>query len=247
MIDIHCHILPSIDDGANSLSESVELCSIAERQNLSTVIATPHFSDYDAVEDFIALRDSRLEELNEALGEMNIDTVVKTGCELYLDEMIFSAPSLDGVTLNKSRYMLCEFSLRSFDIDEALSWIDELIRRGYTPILAHPERYSVFHRAPEFINEFTKKKMLFQVNSDSLTGGNGRACFNIACDMLMKNAVDFIGSDAHSPDYRPNDILRKSKYFPDFLDIETLERLLETNPQAVLDDRMIHIPDRGII
>ena len=247
MIDIHSHILPGIDDGAKTTEDAIDLCRIAEGQGLTSVIATPHFASYDEVDIFVETRDEKLSLLKEALEYYDIDLPVFTGCELYLDEVIFSAPSLDKVTLNNSRYMLCEFSLRHFDCDEALSWIDELIKRDYVPIISHPERYSTFLHTPEFINEFSKKNVLFQLNADSLTGGNGRGCFNLACEMLENNLIDFIASDAHSAKYRPNDLLNKSKYFPDFLEIETLERLLEENPKLVLEDRLIHIPERGII
>ena len=86
--------------------------------------------------------------------------------------------------------------------------------------------------------------MLFQINADSLTGGNGKACFALACEMLERNLIDFIASDAHSAKYRPNDLLTKSKFFPDFLEIETLEKLLEENPALVLSDRKIILPER---
>ncbi len=247
MIDIHCHVLHKIDDGAKDLGEAVRLCSIAERQGLTDIIVTPHFADYDSIDEFVSLREERLNELTETLEEEDIELNIKTGCELYLDEMIFSAPDLDRVTLNNSRYMLCEFSLRHFDFDEALSWIDELIHRDYVPVIAHPERYNTFLRAPEFINEFASRKVLFQLNADSLTGGNGKSCFSLACLMLENNLIDFIGSDAHSPDFRANDLLTKSKYFPDFIERETLEKLLEENPASVLGDRRIILPERGVI
>ena len=88
---------------------------------------------------------------------------------------------------------------------------------------------------------------MFQLNADSLTGGNGKGCFSLACAMLERNLADFIGSDAHSPIFRPNDLLTKSKYFPDFVEIETLEKLLEENPALVLGDKKIVLPERGII
>ena len=247
MIDMHCHILHGIDDGARTLDEALALCAIAEKQGITGIITTPHFADYDEVGDFIRVRGNRLEQLKIELDAMDSDLEIFTGCELYLDELIFSAPDLDAVTLNNSRYMLCEFSLRDFDCGDALEWIDELIRRGYTPILAHPERYGTFHRTPEYINDFAEKKILFQLNADSLTGDNGRACFALACEMLRNNLADFIGSDAHSAKYRPNDLMNKTKYFPDFIDYDTLEKLLDINPSLVINDKRITPPERGII
>ena len=247
MIDIHCHVLHGIDDGADNLQDAVRLCSIAESQGLTDIIVTPHFADYEQVGEFIALRDEKLGELRDALKEEEIELNIQSGCELYLDEMIFAAPDLDGVTLGNSRYMLCEFSLNRFYYADALDWLDVLIDRGYTPILAHPERYKPFMHEPAMINEFASRNILFQLNMDSLTGGNGRHCFKLACEMLEKNLVDFIASDAHSPDDRPNDLLTKSKYLPDFVDYAVFEKLLEGNPKKVLNNELIEIPERGII
>jgi len=236
-----------MDDGAQSLNEALALCTLAEKQGITDIIATPHFADYDEVEEFTALRNSRLDELVSALNDEGIELNIRAGCELYLDEMIYSAPNLDSVTLNGSRYMLCEFSLRNFDSDEALGWIDELIRRDYVPVIAHPERYNTFLRVPEYLNAFVSRNVLFQLNADSLTGGNGKACLRLACEMLTRNLIDFIGSDAHSAKYRPNDLLTKSKYFPDFLKTETLEKLLDENPALILGDRRIPLPERGVL
>ncbi len=247
MVDMHCHILHGIDDGARTIDDALSLCHIAQRQGITDIIVTPHFADYEKVESFVRYRDNKLEELKIELEAEESELRLFAGCELYLDEIIFSAPDLDAVTLNNSRYMLCEFSLSGFDCDEALSWIDELIRRDYVPILAHPERYETFLRVPEFINEFAQRNILFQVNADSLTGGNGKKCFALACEMLRLNLVDFIGSDAHSPKYRPNDLLNKTEYFPDFIDNETLEKLLNENPELVIADRKIILPERGVI
>lgn len=247
MIDMHCHILHGIDDGARNIEESLALCDIAERQGITEIIVTPHFAEYDEVDGFIRLRNNRLEQLKIELDGMESDLKLYAGCELYLDEMIYSAPDLDGVTLNNSRYMLCEFSLNGFDCDEALNWVDELIRRGYVPILAHPERYETFLRIPEFINEFAQKGVLFQLNADSLTGGNGKRCFALSCEMLRNNLVDFLGSDAHSPRRRANDLMNKIKRFPDFIENETLERLLNENPSLVIKDKKIILPERGTI
>jgi protein-tyrosine phosphatase len=247
MIDIHSHVLHDTDDGARSLEDAVKLCLIAEEQGITDIILTPHFADYEQIEQFVSHRDNKLKELLSALEYEGIDVNIHTGCELYLDDYIYSAPNLDAVTLCRSRYMLCEFSLRHFDIDEALGWIDELIKRGYTPILAHPERYRPFIHTPEFLNEFVSRKILFQVNADSLTGENGKKCFNLACELLENNLVDFISSDAHSPDARPNNLLTKSKYFPDFLETEALEKLLNENPALVIGDRKIFLPERGVL
>ena len=109
MIDIHSHIIFNIDDGVQSIEESVELCRQAADNGYKAIVATPHFTDYRNIEEFIWARDSKLDLIREELSEEQIDITLYSGAELYLSRGIFTAGDLDELTVNKSRYMLCEF------------------------------------------------------------------------------------------------------------------------------------------
>ena len=97
-----------------------------------------------------------------ALEEEGIPLRLLAGAELFLSNKIFTAENLDDLTINDSRYMLCEMPLGPFRTDNVLMWFDELLDRGYTPILAHPERYLVFHEDFSLIDEILERPILLQ-------------------------------------------------------------------------------------
>lgn len=211
MIDIHSHILFDIDDGAKTPEESVELCRGAYEGGYKIITATPHFSDYRSISSFVCERNAKIQELRDMLLEENIPIKIAAGAELYLSDRIYYADNLDALTLNGSRYMLCEMPLGPFDVSRAPQWMDELISRGYVPVLAHPERYIEFHRTPFIIDEFLDRGVIFQVNIDSLIGRNGEAPQMMAVDMVTRKIAMLIGSDAHDTLYRHTRLREKLK------------------------------------
>lgn len=247
MIDMHCHILPGIDDGAKNLEQAVELCMIAENQNITSLIATPHFIDYDNLDSFLQMRETAYNSLVRAKNAAGLKTEIFLGAELFLDDHLYFAPNIDELTLNSSRYILGEFSLHAFDAHAAVTAVEELIARGYVPVIAHPERYITFQRNPQLINDLAQLGVLFQINADSLLGLNGPDAFELSCAMCIENLVDLIGSDAHSPSFRANDLLDKSQYFPEIFDFDQLDLMLKINPRKIIEDKDILPVKRGLL
>lgn len=239
MIDIHSHILFNIDDGAETLEDSVKLCRDAADNGVKLITATPHFFDYSHIRSFVSERNHKISVLREILDEEDIPISVAAGSELFLNDKVFSAGDLDALTINGSRYMLCEFPLGPFDIDRAPLWIDELISRGYTPIVAHPERYIEFHRNLYIIDELLDREVVFQVNIDSLTGKNGEEPQKMAVDMVMRKIALLIGSDAHDTEYRHTRIREKFKDLPEFIDERILLDCMDKNAKAILKNEEI--------
>lgn len=239
MIDIHSHILFNIDDGAETLEESVKLCRDAADNGVKLITATPHFFDYSHIRSFVGERNHKISVLREILDEEDITISVAAGSELFLNDKVFSAGDLDALTINGSRYMLCEFPLGPFDIDRAPLWIDELISRGYTPIVAHPERYIEFHRNLYIIDELLDREVVFQVNIDSLTGKNGEEPQKMAVDMVMRKIALLIGSDAHDTEYRHTRLREKFKDLPEFIDERILLDCMDKNAKAILKNEEI--------
>ncbi|MBQ5824730.1 MAG: capsular biosynthesis protein, partial [Clostridia bacterium] len=141
MFDLHCHILHDIDDGARSLEESVHLCRLAVQNSIQTAVLTPHLVRPEHVDDVIELRDRRIEELRNALAKENIPLELVPGAEVFVNDDIFYAPSLDAATLGGTRYMLIEFDFNGLNINRIIKYVEEIKARGYYPIIAHPERY----------------------------------------------------------------------------------------------------------
>lgn len=239
MIDIHNHILFDIDDGAPDIDTSVEMCRDAYENGYKTVVVTPHFADYRHIVEFLDQRDYKIEKLREALKFENIPLEILSGAELFLSDGILNADSLDELAINNSRYMLCEFPLGPFNMKRGLMWIDELIDRGYTPILAHPERYFEIHRNLSVIDEFLDRDVVFQVNIDSLIGKNGSTAQNLSVDLVCRGFAQLIGTDAHDLKYRHTRAKERIRELPFEIDYEDFMKCVTTNPQKIIDDEDI--------
>ena len=234
MIDLHCHILPGMDDGSPSIEESLAMVRVAQKNKIDIIVATPHFLDYDEIDFFAAERDEKAVELNKAISDMGYNVSVACGSELFLDSRIFTADNLDELTINGSKYMLCEFTLQPFNNDKAIIYTEELISRGYVPIIAHPERYINFMRDPTVVNELWDMGCRFQVNASGLAGHGGEPMQDFAFELVRRGFTVSIATDAHSSTVRNNRILEKLGQFPEELTREELDDQLINLPLAIL-------------
>lgn len=239
MIDIHSHIIYGIDDGAKSIEESVILCRQAMENGIKSIVATPHFTNYRNIERFVIDRDSKLDFLRERLSEEEINVTLYAGAELYLNRSIFTAGDLDELTINNSRYMLCEFPLGPFNVKEGLQAITELTYRGYTPIVAHPERYYEIRRNIEIIEQLLDIGVVFQVNADSLAGNIDDGAQEIATQLIKEGVAKFIASDAHDIYCRNMDFGKKFSTVPSEITQNDLINCFEKYPNAVINDKDI--------
>lgn len=201
MIDLHSHIVPGIDDGADSFETSLKMLKIAAEDGIKSIFATPHYyrgrfeADRETVKDIIG-------ELNLLIKKENIDIEILQGNEVLLDRGILNLYK-EGIisTLNGSRYILIEFPFEGPD-EYSLDMIYELRLLGLVPIIAHPERYLNFIGKPEEINRYINEGCLFQINGGSLTGIFGRDIQRFSQMLLEQGIINFLGSDAHTPNKR---------------------------------------------
>lgn len=236
MIDIHSHVLFDMDDGAEDIETSIELCRDSYMNGCDAIVLTPHFLDYSYLEDFIEERDMRITFLREALEKENIPLEVLPGAELFLSDRVFGADILDDLTINGTKYMLCEMPLIPFDTKNVTRWFDELIDRGYKPILAHPERYYEFHQNYELIDQLIERDIIFQVNIDSLIGENGSDAQDMAIDMVRNGVAQIIASDAHDLDFRHTRLIEKLNELPDIISEKLVEKCLIHNPEKIINN-----------
>lgn len=237
MIDFHCHILPGIDDGARNMNQAVTLCRIATENNISKSIVTPHLVHPEEVEDFIKLRDRRMDELRAELDRNSIELELYPAAEVFVNDDIFYAPKLDGVTINGSRYILIEFDFRGLNINRLIKYTNEFVERGYRPIIAHPERYIFMQRDYDIVNHLADIGVMFQLNSASLAGYMGMEAKELSYAMAANSLAQFIGTDAHSVEHRPTNLLEQSRDFPYSIDPSVYEEMTSINAQLVLDDK----------
>ena len=243
MIDIHSHVLFEIDDGAENLKTSLQMCLDSYRNGCDDLVLTPHFFEYDDISVFVEERNEKIEKLRKALSEKNIPLRVHPGAELFLSDDIFDAGNLDALTINGSKYMLCEMPLIPFDTRFVTRWFDNLIDRGYIPILAHPERYYEIHKDYHLLEDLLDRDVLFQVNIDSLIGLNGPQPQMLAIDLVEQGFAQFIASDAHDTRYRHTRIIEKLNELPDEITEEMVENCLIVNPQKILNNEDIKNTD----
>ncbi len=239
MIDIHCHILPGVDDGSQSMDESLEMARYAVKEGIHTIIATPHHGN-GTWENEANLVFEKVERLNAELDKNNIPLKVLPGQEVRVRKQVLEeCRSGRTIPLNMSRYILIEFSFTELPerIDELF---DQLRSRNLIPIIAHPERYPYIVENPQILTRLVSQGSLSQVTAQSLTGSFGPQLQAISLELCRRNLVHLIASDAHNVKTRPFEL--KEAY-------ETVEEKLGAvyksyflrNARHVLDNTLMTI------
>lgn len=240
MIDIHCHILPNVDDGSESLEESIAMAKIAESEGITKIVNTSHCHFDFKYKKGNELK-LELEKFNQALKEENINIEVLLGNELYYtSDLIERFNELDFFSMNNSKYILMEFSPINFpkNIEDV---IYEIKIRGYIPIIAHAERYKQVQEDVNIVLDCIKEGALIQVNSSSILGKNGEKAEDTSKKLLDNNMVHFVATDAHSSNRRRPLIKDSYNYILKNYGKEVSEKLFIENPTAVIENRDISI------
>jgi protein-tyrosine phosphatase len=240
MIDLHSHILPGLDDGARNLQESLEMARIAEKEGIEKIVATPHLFRGEFIhKDFGIIEKKRL-ELSNALRENNIHIDILTGAEVHISHNLISQikQNRELLTLNKSSYMFVEFP-SDHVFSGAKELFFELKSEGINPIIAHPERNSVFAQKPSLLYELTQMGGLAQANSQSFTGIYGRRTEETVFYFLELNLIHFIGSDSHNTGTLAPRVKKAVKRIETAKEEKVVKGLIWDNPKAVIENREI--------
>ncbi len=244
MIDIHCHILNGIDDGARDLETSIRMCRVAEMNGIKHIVATPHTNTVDNLESFLETRDERIHTLRKNLKERNINVSIYPGAEVFVDDDIYFSNGLKRLTINGSRYILIEFAFRNLKIRKIYDYLNEIIDMGLIPIIAHPERYEFFQFDYDAVNSLAKNGVLFQINSSSLASLDGPQEFELAYSMAYNGIASFIGTDAHSLTHRSNNLADMMRFFPPDISQFNMQMMTHDAAKAVLTDGEIPQAER---
>jgi protein-tyrosine phosphatase len=197
MIDIHCHILPGIDDGARSLDDTLDMARAAVNEGIQTIIATPHHknSKYDNPQGIIL---QKIEQVNKALSNEGIDLKILPGQEVRIyGEVIEDFDKKEILTLNHTQYLFVEFPSNHVP-RYAETLLFDLQLKGITPIIVHPERNQEIIERPEVLYNLVKKGALSQVTASSVSGHFGKKIRNFSFQLIEANLTHFIASDAHN-------------------------------------------------
>jgi protein-tyrosine phosphatase len=197
MIDIHCHILPGIDDGAAAITDSIDMAHKAVSEGIHTIIATPHHknSKYDNSKTSII---ERVIELNGKLEDEKIPLTILPGQEVRIyGEVVQDWEKGEILPLNHSQYLFIE--LPSGHVPRYTEkLVFDLQLKGIIPIIVHPERNQEIIERPDVLYSLVKKGALTQVTASSISGYFGKKIRNFSLQLIEANLTHFIASDAHN-------------------------------------------------
>lgn len=197
MIDIHSHILPGIDDGAQTEADSLAMARAAVEDGIHTIIATPHHKNgaFENIKENIITYTTILNELFESEG---IPLTLLPGQETRINgDMIEDIQKDELLTLNHTKYLFVEFPSATVPAYASQMLFDIQVA-GYIPIIVHPERNQELIERPEKLYDFVRKGALTQVTAGSVIGKFGKNIEKFSHELINNNLTHFIASDAHN-------------------------------------------------
>ena len=219
IIDMHCHILPGVDDGARDVETSLAMLEASRAQGVQYMVATPHFyATRDRVDTFLDRRREAWETLKSRMGADYPGIVL--GAEVAFFRGISRAERLEALKIEGTDCLLLEMPFRPWSEDDVDEVSEILEKRGYTIILAHIERYLAMRGNADYIGNLLELPVLAQINAESLLDWRQRGKL---IKMVRNGQVHLLGSDCHGIHHRPpnlgegREILRK-KIGTEYLD-----------------------------
>ena len=228
MVDIHCHILPAIDDdGPARLEDVLEMARIAVADHIRQIVATPHVKN--VVHSPESIRE-RVAWFNEELRKEGIGLEILPGAEV---SSILNTSILRDHTLNGTDYVLLEFP-HSHLPQNARQIVFDALMAGLIPIIPHPERNPSVVRRPELLIDLVEAGALVQVTAESLVGGFGPEARACAVHLLKNKVVHALATDAHSPTWRRTVLSGGVQEAAKIIGESAARRLVTTNPAAII-------------
>jgi protein-tyrosine phosphatase len=201
-IDMHCHILPGVDDGPADLAQSTTLARIYAQAGTTAVVATPHFLPGTSWATPAAAVQQMVDELQHHLNQQSIPLRILPGMEIAFHRKLEQRLRAgDVLPLADSSHYLIEPAFQG-DQGECVALLTALQQDGFHFILAHPERIEGFQRSPHLLGQLAEQGVLLQINTGSLLGRFGSTSQRIATDLKEQGHLHFLASDAHDASRR---------------------------------------------
>jgi len=240
MVDVHCHILPGLDDGARDIQESLAMAQAAIEEGVTHVVATPHSSNE------YRFNYTRVRQLREQLQRLVGDRLVlATGCDFRinlenLDALKQEAPRF---CINQRNYLLVEFS--EFSIPPTMNHtLHDMQLMGLRPVITHPERNAILQAQPGRLAAWVQIGCFVQVTASSLTGAFGEKSRDDAMRWIGEGLAHIVASDAHNMRWRPMRLVPAYEVVRDTFGEEKARALFVDNPLAVFEGRELpHVPE----
>lgn len=241
MYDLHCHIIPGADDGAQSIEETLHMLRIAASGMTRGIICTPHCNIEGVCENYwSAALDASVKKIRETAEKENLPVKLYAGQEVFLEgDFIKHIKAGKIITLNGSDYLLAEFP---FDEKASSAYRKAALLRaeGYKPIIAHPERYGFIIEQVDAAATLKEIGCLLQINKGSLKGTFGERVAFTAHRIVSQRMADFVASDAHSPYKRTPHLLDVHEIISTLYSLEYADFLLNDNPLRVIRNQAVY-------
>lgn len=240
MVDVHCHILPGMDDGPDKIEESLEMAETAIADGITHVVATPHSNDRFWF-DFTQVRRLR-DELQARVGNR---LQIATGCDFHVnpENLALLRKEPKRFCINQHDYLLVEFNEISIPpaMDQTLH---EMQLSGLRLIVTHPERNAILRTHPERLREWVRRGCFVQVTGNALTGSFGLTAQQMALEWIGEGMVHFAASDAHNNRNRPLRLRTAYDAVADRYGETQARALFVENPGAAFEGRDLpHVPE----
>ena len=232
VIDMHCHLLPGVDDGSKDEKETEKMLRMAWKEGIRGILVTPHYH-VDRSGDFAERCKSAYRKVCSMAKGMYTEMRIFLGNEIFYSTGVVEALKRgDALTLNGTRYVLVEFApyVELLTIRKA---VQELQYAGYTPILAHMERYDCMKKE-EQVRELVEMGALMQVNASTITGKMGMGVKRYMKKLLKEDLIHIIGTDAHSSSHRRPKIKKCLRYIEKKAGASRRQKLTERNPAKII-------------
>ena len=235
MLDLHCHMLPGIDDGATDLAMALEMARMAHADGIRTVACTPHIYPGMYENDAAGIRDA-IARLQCSLDEAGIGLHLVEGADVHLDPGLVDGIRNDRVpTLAGSRYLLLEppHHVEPPRFEES---VFNLMAAGYVPVITHPERLSWIEHDYDVFRRLAERGAFMQVTAGSVTGRFGKRPRYWAEKFLGEGITHLLATDAHHPRRRPPLLAEARDAAVALVGAEEATHLVETRPRGMLEN-----------
>ncbi len=240
MVDLHCHLLPGLDDGPATMEVSVAMAESAIADGITHVVATPH-SNSEYVFDFSRARRLR-DELQAKVGDR---LKIATGCDFHLNPENLESLRKDArqYCINQRDFLLVEFN--EFSIPPSMDQtLHQIQLAGVQPVITHPERNAILRSRPERLKKWVRQGCFAQVTGGSLTGVFGAGSQQDALRWIGEGLIHFVASDAHNMRMRPLRLQPAYEVVVDKFGEEKARELFQENPLAAFEGRPLpHVPE----
>lgn len=241
MYDLHCHILPCMDDGSSFVEETRKMLKIAVQEGIQVIAATHHFFDDETtIEDYLGLWESRYKQIQSVLEGFKKDIQIVKGAEVMISPFLTQLDGLHRLCINEGRYLLIELPM--IDLPQ---FTEEVIHnlqvKGIVPILAHPERNYRIANNPDLLNPLIELGALVQINTGSITGLFGKKIRRCAKTLFKNNMAHLIGTDAHSAVKRPPEMRKSVQILERWVGQQRAETILVENPRAIVNNIILEV------